>query len=203
MMREAAKSIHFFFFFQAEDGIRDLTVTGVQTCALPISRCRDGDLECPALNNRGIVEIAKSGNVNDVAEHAAASRFGEDALVKFRGRSGRDNQKHSIEIAGFECALAPFDGAQLGPGANLRGRFGRHYAHVTAGLQEAGDFGLSNSACSDHEAVPGRKSKEHGEELFRFHSNGRTRSSQKFAPQTLSESSLSLYLCRARSAGNL
>src|SRR6266853_3795174 len=31
-------SIHIiiFFFFQAEDGIRDLTVTGVQTCALPI-----------------------------------------------------------------------------------------------------------------------------------------------------------------------
>src|SRR6266478_4206013 len=28
----------FFFFFQAEDGIRDLTVTGVQTCALPIWR---------------------------------------------------------------------------------------------------------------------------------------------------------------------
>src|SRR6267143_3610288 len=26
----------FFFFFQAEDGIRDGTVTGVQTCALPI-----------------------------------------------------------------------------------------------------------------------------------------------------------------------
>src|SRR2546430_10385500 len=28
--------VFFFFFFQAEDGIRDLTVTGVQTCALPI-----------------------------------------------------------------------------------------------------------------------------------------------------------------------
>src|SRR6266498_5148101 len=27
----------FFFFFQAEDGIRDADVTGVQTCALPIS----------------------------------------------------------------------------------------------------------------------------------------------------------------------
>src|SRR5207245_7312654 len=26
----------YFFFFQAEDGIRDATVTGVQTCALPI-----------------------------------------------------------------------------------------------------------------------------------------------------------------------
>src|SRR2546430_1854532 len=31
-----AHEILFFFFFQAEDGIRDLTVTGVQTCALPI-----------------------------------------------------------------------------------------------------------------------------------------------------------------------
>src|SRR5437867_4832158 len=30
--------IFMFFFFQAEDGIRDRTVTGVQTCALPISR---------------------------------------------------------------------------------------------------------------------------------------------------------------------
>ena len=28
----------FFFFFQAEDGIRDWSVTGVQTCALPICR---------------------------------------------------------------------------------------------------------------------------------------------------------------------
>src|SRR5256886_10710231 len=37
-------SISFFFFFQAEDGIRDLTVTGVQTCALPIyvARSRGG-----------------------------------------------------------------------------------------------------------------------------------------------------------------
>src|SRR5207248_6454419 len=32
----------FVFFFQAEDGIRDRTVTGVQTCALPISLSRLG-----------------------------------------------------------------------------------------------------------------------------------------------------------------
>src|SRR5207237_7131636 len=30
-----------FFFFQAEDGIRDSSVTGVQTCALPISKHRE------------------------------------------------------------------------------------------------------------------------------------------------------------------
>src|SRR5215475_15799063 len=33
----------FFFFFQAEDGIRDFHVTGVQTCALPISRTSPDD----------------------------------------------------------------------------------------------------------------------------------------------------------------
>src|SRR5260370_23060157 len=32
-----ASGLRSFFFFQAEDGIRDSSVTGVQTCALPIS----------------------------------------------------------------------------------------------------------------------------------------------------------------------
>src|SRR2546430_12496436 len=37
-------SVRLFFFFQAEDGIRDLTVTGVQTCALPISTALQSDV---------------------------------------------------------------------------------------------------------------------------------------------------------------
>src|ERR1041385_1494170 len=37
MGRVWASSAGFVFFFQAEDGIRDVAVTGVQTCALPIS----------------------------------------------------------------------------------------------------------------------------------------------------------------------
>src|SRR3712207_2775462 len=46
-----------FFFFQAEDGIRDIGVTGVQTCALPISRCRAHrtlrGVTMPSTNGRG------------------------------------------------------------------------------------------------------------------------------------------------------
>src|SRR6266540_2203528 len=38
VLRLTVFELHFFFFFQAEDGIRDRDVTGVQTCALPISR---------------------------------------------------------------------------------------------------------------------------------------------------------------------
>src|SRR5256885_9852160 len=36
MVTQSVLCLIFFFFFQAEDGIRDYKVTGVQTCALPI-----------------------------------------------------------------------------------------------------------------------------------------------------------------------
>src|SRR5205809_4025926 len=40
----------FFFFFQAEDGIRDVAVTGVQTCALPISGPVQGRLQADSVS---------------------------------------------------------------------------------------------------------------------------------------------------------
>src|SRR2546430_5766552 len=52
-----------YFFFQAEDGIRDLTVTGVQTCALPISQ--------PAVIIYG--GTPSSPNINDAAIFAATN----------------------------------------------------------------------------------------------------------------------------------
>ena len=50
-----------FFFFQAEDGIRDIGVTGVQTCALPILMC----FGCSAINTDGVtleIQILKIRN---------------------------------------------------------------------------------------------------------------------------------------------
>src|SRR5256886_11404221 len=47
--RSVQYRLRVFFFFQAEDGIRDLTVTGVQTCALPIyDSVRDGQAQTGA-----------------------------------------------------------------------------------------------------------------------------------------------------------
>src|SRR5438093_5277794 len=40
MIVSVMNRLYDFFFFQAEDGIRDWSVTGVQTCALPISTRR-------------------------------------------------------------------------------------------------------------------------------------------------------------------
>src|SRR5256885_5849389 len=45
--------LFFFFFFQAEDGIRDYKVTGVQTCALPISWAFPRNRNRADIGNRG------------------------------------------------------------------------------------------------------------------------------------------------------
>src|SRR5690606_40671323 len=47
-----------FFFFQAEDGIRDFHVTGVQTCALPIYLC-DRDFLLVIDNFEHVIEAAE------------------------------------------------------------------------------------------------------------------------------------------------
>src|SRR2546429_7107864 len=50
-----------FFFFQAEDGIRDVAVTGVQTCALPILRIR-GQSKSLKLGSRSIPDFGLAPN---------------------------------------------------------------------------------------------------------------------------------------------
>src|SRR2546429_4336705 len=61
-------SYYYFFFFQAEDGIRDVAVTGVQTCALPISLKRQkrpgnaGLLRCSSCERRGQEASEASGS---------------------------------------------------------------------------------------------------------------------------------------------
>src|SRR5207237_4550674 len=72
--------VFFFFFFQAEDGIRDSSVTGVQTCALPISG--SGELLCALglLHGRDGGEIiAAQPTYEELANYARRS----GAALKF------------------------------------------------------------------------------------------------------------------------
>src|SRR3989440_5848454 len=58
----------FFFFFQAEDGIRDLIVTGVQTCALPIyGRDHGRGAEVAAGSPRGPAPARRPAGLGDEA----------------------------------------------------------------------------------------------------------------------------------------
>src|SRR5699024_12051096 len=67
------------FFFQAEDGIRDRNVTGVQTCALPI--CLE-EPDLPGVDGRGLGGGAGPG---EGAGGAAATRSGGGARAGFVG----------------------------------------------------------------------------------------------------------------------
>src|SRR3712207_8739713 len=88
-----------FFFFQAEDGIRDIGVTGVQTCALPIFRRLAG----PACVEHAAVAQALPVRANvvgeDVARLAPALDHVEDSLVRGEGEAVRSEERR----AGKEC----------------------------------------------------------------------------------------------------
>src|SRR5260370_42272586 len=72
--------ISFFFFFQAEDGIRDSSVTGVQTCALPIS-FRSCVVHGVVLDDEGQKLSKRSKNYTDPLD--AFDRIGSDAVRWF------------------------------------------------------------------------------------------------------------------------
>src|SRR2546429_7307423 len=82
-----------YFFFQAEDGIRDVAVTGVQTCALPIFAQHGRDEEWPLdrphvfhgpVNKRdGLGPVSKRlRNGNDVQRNFYQSRSEERRVGK-------------------------------------------------------------------------------------------------------------------------
>src|SRR2546427_9503859 len=67
-------SLFVFFFFQAEDGIRDLTVTGVQTCALPISLM--AARICGPVSGTSLAVAASAQNTAPAAVRRARCRVG-------------------------------------------------------------------------------------------------------------------------------
>src|SRR5712664_3631308 len=94
----------FFFFFQAEDGIRDLIVTGVQTCALPIWAA-------------GRREIRRARLVPVHADRA-------DGVVEEPALLGPAPRERARVLRGFRSGLRV--GGERGPrdGAGDRGRGG-------------------------------------------------------------------------------
>src|SRR3989441_5505022 len=106
----------FFFFFQAEDGIRDKLVTGVQTCALPIWRRRAVRLRArtsPESRGRSALPIAAepacfcaNRAADRVREPAAlrAEREPDVAVLDRRLFPTRLRRNESLPVYGRRCA---------------------------------------------------------------------------------------------------
>src|SRR2546425_10019157 len=102
-MRSRRRVIEVFFFFQAEDGIRDKLVTGVQTCALPISANdasgrTDGalvrTLPTSALASRAVAGLGSRSGEGRVGEEGR-SWWGAGHLKKKKKSKGRAQSAQS------------------------------------------------------------------------------------------------------------
>src|SRR5437588_12313472 len=100
-----------FFFFQAEDGIRDHCVTGVQTCALPISRRArrralrriPGARRGPgALRPRGLPPLA-AVRARAQGAAAAAAELSAVARLSLRVRAAAPRDRSEERRVGKEC----------------------------------------------------------------------------------------------------
>src|SRR2546429_1688372 len=74
-----------FFFFQAEDGIRDVAVTGVQTCALPISGAPHLSARAPGHQRSPLLPAAPRSHRGDdrSEEHTSNSSHGYISYAVF------------------------------------------------------------------------------------------------------------------------
>src|SRR5690606_40938162 len=104
-------SYSFSFFFQAEDGIRDFHVTGVQTCALPISfssgtrRARARARVAPARPPPAMIRsVSTRSVVTESVRHQSFNIRSEERRVgeecRYRGGRSREERKEAREAGG-------------------------------------------------------------------------------------------------------
>src|SRR6266536_840013 len=118
------------FFFQAEDGIRDPLVTGVQTCALPILRGRPDRVRARTRLRAGWDRVYGRGAVEDPAR---AGRQGEDRSPG-RGAAG------AAAAAGRACCgtrAGAVRGGSPRSGTRPRGRARRADAGAASAFEAA------------------------------------------------------------------
>src|SRR5690554_7010418 len=70
-----------FFFFQAEDGIRDADVTGVQTCALPISETIGGETRTIVIRPDGSEIITVVGSDGQMLRRIRRDPGGREIVI--------------------------------------------------------------------------------------------------------------------------
>src|SRR5256884_3676002 len=90
--------ILFFFFFQAEDGIRDVAVTGVQTCALPIY------VEQVVVRGRLVLGVLVGAPADPTELRLALHRWAAGEKLDIEVVSGLgDNRRSEERRVGKEC----------------------------------------------------------------------------------------------------
>src|SRR5690606_878089 len=138
--------------FQAEDGIRDLHVTGVQTCALPI--CEDGI-------GRGLALVGEDAGDAALEAHRVGLAGAVHLDVQTPRKGVDDARAHAVQTTGggvgaaaelparVELGVDDLDASQTGAGLDVHG-------HATAGVSHLdGVVGVEDHR--DRVAVPAQR----------------------------------------------
>src|SRR3989441_1876082 len=145
----------FFFFFQAEDGIRDKLVTGVQTCALPIYRAADGGVG-DGQGGRGAPHpprvAPRRGPVRRAELRGAAGGVARVGAVRLR-----EGRLHRGRVGARGTARA-------GRGGNAVSRRSRRDEPGGAGEVPPGAPGAGVSAPRRHADAQGRRARHRRDE---------------------------------------
>src|SRR5688500_20105696 len=85
----------FYFFFQAEDGIRDYKVTGVQTCALPICVLADSYVQLSVWSKMdgAAIVVSRAGEIVELE------------YTQFTAEIGRASCRERVEYSGCVIIL--------------------------------------------------------------------------------------------------
>src|SRR3712207_2405955 len=159
-----------FFFFQAEDGIRDIGVTGVQTCALPILHAvvgeEDGGLGAWATLRRGhrgdvcVIPEPTAGAV--VTANAGALTFRLEVPGRAAHAAHRDQGVSAVEVfAEVHAGLRAFE-AERQQDADPRFGGARFPYGISIGRVRAGDWA---SSVPDRLVAEGRYGVRLGEDV--------------------------------------
>src|SRR3712207_7461507 len=88
-----------FFFFQAEDGIRDIGVTGVQTCALPIFAARMADSGCTV-----VIGSRDADRATEIRDKVLSRWPGRDLPLEAADNSGAASADLVVVATPWEAA---------------------------------------------------------------------------------------------------
>src|SRR6266498_352928 len=143
--------IFFFFFFQAEDGIRDADVTGVQTCALPIRK------------GGRIATCARDFSSPHSTIRNSARRAPTRSRLNNGGRDGSSNSPYCApRIRSYRALLPCRRAGEIAARPNNGDNKGRKFAGAKAG-PEAGAWLKRNVSGHARNAAFGRLPERRGE----------------------------------------
>src|SRR3989441_8975976 len=137
-----------FFFFQAEDGIRDKLVTGVQTCALPISLCRSLRAAVDARNSRQHVKNDKASasiELLDLRPNDPKSVRVEEQMKQPNVNKDRSNEPPPLAFRNFGIRLHTKCHQRRLVGAAS----GQRHQKKNENIQSEEDVCISGTPCPD------------------------------------------------------